>query len=221
MSTKIKSINECLEELEISKIAEEYPATDYIVIKDKRIKGLVLDLYVEHKCTGEKTVFEVKAKQKLNKNSIKGIVEQRNLIKKVIPGVKFILVLAKKFEIAEVLPSDFNIILENYISNNKKISLSIKEIIPEYNVKQIHAVTMIELTRIDFNNFSKINLTGYGFFVYWSLTLNGDRREMINKEGIPFQFNVELVFDEQHPLKYQIKEGAQISFDFSEYKTEL
>ena len=88
------SFYERLEFAEAAKIKMEYSNLGFEINENYQIpsvsRQLTCDLFLENKETGEKIVFEIKAKRgEGNKIQTESLVQRRKEIKKALPGVKF------------------------------------------------------------------------------------------------------------------------------------
>jgi hypothetical protein len=92
---KNSSYYERLEYAELAKLKTEYEGLGFEIQEEYLVpvssnKNLRCDLFLQNKETGEKIVYEVKARRPgITKEQTKVLVERRKEIKKAIPGVKF------------------------------------------------------------------------------------------------------------------------------------
>jgi hypothetical protein len=92
---KNSSYYERLEYAELAKLKTEYEELGFEIHEEYAVRvdsdrSLRCDLFMENKVTGEKIVYEVKARRKgIINEQTKALVERRREIKKAIPGVKF------------------------------------------------------------------------------------------------------------------------------------
>ncbi|MBV5313176.1 MAG: hypothetical protein JZU47_07750 [Prolixibacteraceae bacterium] len=218
MKREVLSIEESLVEMELSKIVDKYKKEGFTFIREKLSKNYVFDLFAENKKTGEKIVFEVKSEKHISKRIIQEMYKRKEFLKLEFPGVKFILVVARKSEPSFIKPSALNKLLLSYIIQNKKIIAQIKRIIPEFLEKANCVVSDVELSKIDFNDFKDINMIGYGTFMFWSYLSNEEFEGKSFSDGLPFRFNINLTYTGQFPFGYQITNNSKIEFDFSEFQ---
>jgi hypothetical protein len=89
---------ERLEFAESAKLKEKYENLGFIVLENHILqtykgKSLICDLYMTNTATGEKIIFEIKAKNNSQniRHEIKSLVEKRKTLLKQAPGTKFYL----------------------------------------------------------------------------------------------------------------------------------
>lgn len=229
-----------LEAWKTEQIAEEYSRRGYSIYKNHRLprQGGIVDLYAYNKETGDRVIFEIKARKSIRgKEDLKRVLDQRNRYLEAFPQARFVLAIAERPKEPEITPSDFDKMLLTYLVRHKE--QKIRQVVEGY-VRSVD-VTDVKMSKVDFNDFRTINIEGsanYRFIILTEKELLADQiveQESLS-DGIPFDFKVTLVskidddtFDglveeiryrAYRNFHYYINENnSEVKFDFSEFKT--
>lgn len=213
------TFGENLEQIEIAKLKLKYEELGYNFFTYKRLRSkenvlFEVDAFAKHPATKEEIIFEVKAKESVNKGDTKKLVDRRDQLLKHFPKARFVLVLAKEPQKQIIETSSLNDLILDYIKYHewKNNFFFFNQPIEPTKIESI------TIEKIDFKDFINIDLEGYGNFVFKHYVKNEDFEGIILSDGIPFQFNIKLInnFDRNQPFTIDYK--SKFSFDISEFK---
>lgn len=217
--TKLKAkFSENLVQFELAKLKSKYEKLGFNFREDCRMirkgKQFLFDAYAKHPETKEEIIFEIKALETFPKKSKESILKQREEYLKYFPNSKFILVVARLQKLPEISKSSINLLLQNFISEHytKKLKSEV------FNFMRVDSVTDISYDKIDFGNFSLMNLEGYANLKFWIKQDNPTFKGESLADGIPFQYHIELIHNSSNSNSYySLSPKSVIYFDLSEF----
>lgn len=211
-----KTFGENLEQIEIAKLRLKYEELGFNFYSEKRFpkENLILDAYAKHPISKEEIIFEVKAKESIKKGDTEIFVARRDQLLKRFPKARFVLVLAKKPSNQIIEDSSLNDLILDYIKyfewkNNPFFFLN------EVEPIRIESIT---IDKMDFENFNRIQLEGYGNFVFKHYIKDENFEGTILSDGIPFQFKITLINKFIANQSFEIDHNSKFIFDMSEFK---
>lgn len=204
-----------LEQIEVAKLKLKYEELGYKFYPNKKSKfgDLFFDAYARNPSTKDEIIFEVKAKDSVEKGDTEKLVKRRELILQHYPNARFVLVLAKKPSKDFFADSKLNNLLLEFIKEYKLEKL--KPYIKQIDGQNIQSIS---INKLDFKDFKTIYIEGVGNFVFKHFVKNENFEGKILSDGVPFQFSINLInnFDKNKP--YSIEPNSKITFDISEFK---
>lgn len=214
-----RTFGENLEFIEIAKLKLKYEELGFNFkskyhVKINQDERFEIDAYAKNPITGEEIIFEVKAQSSLKKGDTEFLIKRRTKLLNRFPKAKFILVLAKETVRPEIEVSDLNkmildFIIENELNHIKKFVFQIKDF----------QISSINIDTIDFKDFSRIYLEGYGNFVFTHFVKNEKFEGYTMSDGIPFGFKLNLINNYDRFKPFSIKSDSKINFDLSEFQS--
>lgn len=214
------TFGENLEQIEIAKLKLKYEELGYNFFTHKRLRSkenvvFEVDAFAKHPETKEEIIFEVKAKESVNKGDTKNLVNRRDQLLKHFPKARFVLVLAKEPQKQIIETSRLNDLILDYIKHHewKNNFFFFNQPIEPTKIESL------TIEKIDFKDFKNIDLEGYGNYVFTHYVKNEDFEGKILSDGIPFQFKINLFNNFNRESPFSIDHSSKFKFDISEFNT--
>lgn len=216
MKKLMKTFEENLEQLEISKLRKKYEALGYDFFEHhkRKVKGkaFIFDAYANHTKKKDEIIFEVKSSESINKGDTEKILRQRDEYRQFFPKSRFMLVLAREPKEPVIANSDLNILILEFIKKKYIDTIRIN------GFKRLDSVDNISFERVDFKDFNTIEIEGIGNLKFW---ITVDEQNFIGEtltDGIPFKFNSVLQYiGSKQKAIYQLSDLTEMQFDLSEF----